>query len=64
MGWSEERIINQSIERFRGLKINRIRVLLAGAADILWGEPVMTGENFTMMLRPWLAEAPKSFQEA
>jgi hypothetical protein len=21
----------------------------------------MTGENFTMMLRPWLAEAPKSF---
>jgi hypothetical protein len=63
MGWREERIINNSIDRLRGLKINRIRVLISGAANILWGEPVMTGENFTMMLRPWMAEAPKSFDD-
>ncbi len=25
------------------------------------GEAVMTGENFTMMLRPWIAAAPESF---
>src|SRR3989441_9363000 len=61
MGWRDERIINNCIDRLRALKINRIRVLLSGAANILWGEPVMTGENFTMMLRPWMAEAPNSF---
>jgi hypothetical protein len=61
MGWREERIINESIERLHHLKINRLRVLLAGAANIYWGEPVMTGENFTMALRPWKAEAPGNF---
>ncbi|HEV8544527.1 MAG TPA: DUF4038 domain-containing protein [Verrucomicrobiae bacterium] len=61
MGWREERTINYSIDRLRDLKINRLRVLLAGAANILWGEPVMTGENFTLFLRPWKAEAPQSF---
>src|SRR5205809_585854 len=61
MGWRDERIIHNGIDRLRGLKINRIRVLISGAANILWGEPVMTGENFTMMLRPWMAEAPNSF---
>jgi hypothetical protein len=34
---------------------------MAGAANIFWGEPVMTGPNFTMMLRPWVAESPESF---
>ncbi len=63
MGWRDEEVIHNSINRLRQLKINRIRVLLSGAANILWGEPVMTGENFTMMLRPWLAEAPKSFDQ-
>lgn len=61
MGWREERIINHTIERLRGMKINRIRVLLAGAVNILWGEPVMTGNNFTLSLRPWIAEKPESF---
>src|SRR6266487_271100 len=39
MGWRDERIINNCIDRLRQLKINRIRVLLSGAANILWGEP-------------------------
>jgi hypothetical protein len=43
------------------MKINRMRVLLAGAANMMWGEAVMTGENFTMFLRPWIAQAPESF---
>lgn len=61
VGWREERIIKSSIERLHRLKINRIRVLLSGAANILWGEPVMTGDNFTLCLRPWIAAAPEDF---
>src|SRR5438046_5142321 len=61
MGWRDERTINYSIERLHQLKINRLRVLLSGAANIFWGEPVMTGSNFTMSLRPWIAQAPESF---
>jgi hypothetical protein len=61
MGWQEDRIIDFSIERLARMKINRIRVLLAGAANIYWGEPVMTGKSFSMMLRPWLAKKPESF---
>jgi hypothetical protein len=60
-GWSEERIINNSIERLHRLKVNRMRVLLSGAANISWGESVMTGENFTVFLRPWIAQAPQSY---
>ena len=61
MGWRDERTINYSIERLHQLKINRLRVLLSGAANIFWGEPVMTGPDFTMSLRPWIAQAPESF---
>ncbi len=61
-GWREERVIDAAIERLHRLKVNRIRVLLAGAANIFWGEPVMTGENFTMMLRPWVAKEPEAFE--
>jgi len=60
-GWRDERIINYSLERLHHLKVNRLRVLLAGAANMFWGEPVMTGENFTMCLRPWIAKSPESF---
>jgi hypothetical protein len=61
VGWHEDRIINYSIERLHRMKVNRIRVLLAGAANQFWGEPVTTGDNFSMILRPWIAEAPNSF---
>jgi hypothetical protein len=58
MGWHEDRVINYSIERLHNLKINRLRVLLAGAADISWGDAVMTGESFTLFLRPWVVRKP------
>jgi hypothetical protein len=61
MGWREERFIYNAIQRLHDLKIDRIRLLLAGAMDTVMGEAVMTGENFTMMLRPWIAAAPESF---
>ena len=62
MGWQDESIIKAAIDRLRRLKINRIRVLLSGAANIYWGEPVMTDKNFTMLLRPWIAARPHSFE--
>jgi hypothetical protein len=60
MGWREDRVINYSIDRLHNLKINRLRVLLAGAADIFWGDAVMTGQGFTLFLRPWIAQKPDS----
>jgi hypothetical protein len=60
MGWREERIINGIIDRLHGMKINRIRALIAGAIGNVLGEPVMTGGNFTTFLRPWMAEKPES----
>jgi hypothetical protein len=60
-GWRDDRVIDYSIERLHRMKINRIRVLLAGAANYYWGEPVLNGDNFSMMLRPWVAKDPKSF---
>jgi len=58
MGWREERIIQDAIERLRRLKINRMRVLLSGGTFTMYGEPVMTGDNFTLFLRPWPAQRP------
>ncbi len=63
MGWRDERVIRTSIERLHGLKVNRIRVLLDGAANILWGEPVMTDENFSIIVRPWKAKASQDFDK-
>jgi len=42
------------------LKINRMRVLLQGGSYTVYGEPVMTGENFTLFLRPFPAARPQS----
>ncbi len=57
-----ERIIQQSIERLHELKINRLRVLLAGSMNSFVGEPIVTDEHFSVMLRPWAAEAPASYE--
>jgi hypothetical protein len=63
VGWREERITQYSIERLHNLKINRLRVMLAAEEmNNPWGDAVMTGENFTMNLRPWIAQAPESVE--
>jgi len=59
MGWSDERVIQESVERLHKLKINRLRVTVAGRTGQLFGEPVMTGENWTVFLAPW----PATFAE-
>ena len=61
MGWRDDRVIDYSIERLHKMKINRIRVLIAGRTNMFYGEPVMTGENFTVFLTPWPAENTQDF---
>ena len=62
MGWRDERIIRDAIERLHRLKVNRMRVLLAGGSFTVYGEPVMTGDNFTLFLRPFPAQRPQSLE--
>lgn len=56
MGWKDDRTINHSLERLHRLKINRLRVTIAGRTNVFYGEPVMLGDNFTVYLTPWPAE--------
>ena len=44
MGWRDERTIQYSVERLHRLKINRIRVAVAGRTNLYYGEPVMIGQ--------------------
>ena len=62
VGWRDERITRYSIERLRQLKVNRLRVLLAASDKSYYGEPIVPGGGFNVMLRPWVAEAPQSFE--
>jgi hypothetical protein len=63
MGWSDDMVIQSSVERLRQLKINRIRVTVAGRTDKFYGEPVMVGPNWTVFITAWPArEAADIFQ--
>jgi len=59
MGWRDERIIVNNLERLHRLKINRVRVLIHGRANNYYSEPIVPGSNFTMFISPWLAEKPE-----
>ena len=56
MGWKEEHTIDFSLERLHRLKVNRLRVAIAGRESTFFGEPVMVGPNWTVFLQPWAAE--------
>jgi hypothetical protein len=58
IGWKDDRIINYSLERLHRLKVNRVRVTIAGRTNMFYGEPVMLGENFTVYVTPWPAQKP------
>jgi hypothetical protein len=59
MGWSDESVIRSSIERLHQLKVNRIRVTVAGRTDRFYGEPVMVGPSWTTFITPWPAQLPE-----
>ncbi len=52
-GWRDDRVIESSIDRLWRLKINRLRVTVAGRTDVYYGEPVMAGESWTPLVTPW-----------
>jgi len=57
VGWRDEHIIQYSLDRLHRLKVNRLRVTIAGReASTLFGEPVMTGPNWTVFTAAWPAE--------
>jgi hypothetical protein len=60
-GWKDERIIRGALDRLHRLKVNRIRVTVAGRSNLFFGEPVMTGANYSNLPTPWIAERPNDF---
>lgn len=56
MGWKDDNVILSSIERLHKLKVNRLRVTIAGRTNLFYGEPVMTGPNWTLFITPWPAQ--------
>ncbi|CAN5407244.1 DUF5605 domain-containing protein [soil metagenome] len=66
MGWKDENIIHNAIDRLASYKINRIRVAINGRQDHgnRWSEPlVQESENFTFKLVPWVAERPEDLDQ-
>jgi Domain of unknown function (DUF5060)/Protein of unknown function (DUF4038)/Putative collagen-binding domain of a collagenase len=59
MGWRDERVIRDSIDRLHRLQVNRIRVLLGGGRSAsFWGEPIIPSDQFQSYLNPWVAAHP------
>jgi hypothetical protein len=61
MGWRDERVIGNSLERLRRLKINRVRVLLSGRTNTMYGEPAMNTAEWNLFLSPWPAVKADDF---
>lgn len=56
MGWKDDRVIHNIIDRLRRLKVNRMRVTLAGRTIWFDGERVQPGgDTWTVYLSPWPA---------
>jgi uncharacterized protein DUF4038 len=53
IGWNDDRVIESSLERLHRLKINRVRVTVAGRTGNYFGEPVMAGQTWTSLPTPW-----------
>ena len=61
LGWKDDRIVQYSINRLHRLKVNRLRVTLAGRTNVYYGEPVMQSDNFSMDLAAWPSPDPHDF---
>jgi uncharacterized protein DUF4038/uncharacterized protein DUF5060 len=65
MGWSDDKVIQSSIQRLHDLSINRMRVTIAGRTGVFYGEPVMVGRaspiapQWTVFLTAWPAKQPE-----
>ena len=58
VGWRDDHVIQFSLERLHRLKVNRLRVTIAGReAATFFGEPVMLGPNWTALIAAWKAQS-------
>ena len=65
LGWRDDAIIRESLDRLARLKVNRIRVALNGRTydGKRWGEPdVAANEAFQFRLAPWPAARPDNLE--
>lgn len=60
MGWDDEKVIHEILDRLSSLDVNRVRVLLDGRSDHFWTEPIKPGRGFHAHLNPWVASRPDS----
>ncbi|MHB0958894.1 MAG: DUF5060 domain-containing protein [Pirellulaceae bacterium] len=59
MGWEDDAVIRQTIDRLASRKVNRLRVLVYGRnEDRPWGQPVKSTPDFKLYLNPWPAARP------
>ncbi len=66
LGWQDDEIIRQAIDRLAGLKVNRIRVALTGRTEggERWDEPMVAHtDRFHFRLNPWPAARPDSVKD-
>jgi len=57
-GWQSDSVIDASLERLHRLKVNRVRVTIAGRSDTFFGEPVTVGPRWTLYATAWPAKHP------
>jgi hypothetical protein len=58
VGWRDDHVIQYSVDRLHRLKVNRLRVTIAGREAVtLFGEPVMYGANWTALIAAWPAQS-------
>jgi hypothetical protein len=62
LGWRDESTIQYSIARLARLKVNRMRVAIAGRSSTFYGEPAMIGARWTYFLEPWPAAHATDFR--
>ena len=63
MGWDDEKTITDSLDRFRSLEVNRVRVLLDGRTGRFWTEPIKPGNGFRAYVNPWVARHPDDINQ-
>ncbi len=67
MGWKDDAVIRQAIDRQAALKVNRLRVAIIPprvASGQQWYEPsVLTTDKFTFRLNAWVAARPDALED-
>jgi len=60
VGWRDDRMIQYTVDRLHRLKVNRMRVTIAGREAItMFGEPVMIDKNWTCLIAAWPSPHPE-----